>query len=287
MTAAEIARPRNWSQKRLAELFVLEQEAPGSFLANTHDTNLNGRVFGGQLLGQALAVAQRYNPDLAPATLHCLFLQGARTDQPLHYRVTRLQEGKRFTSLHVSGQQGERRVVDAQVTLQAPISGFFHMETAADLPGPEQVLALDAIEDGRWARYVRPFVELRIVEPQHYLRQCAGEPAIAYWLKLRESLPSSPALHAQALAYLSDYWINSAAISYHVPIERARERLFVSSLNHSLWFHRPVVADDWLLFVCESPSMQRGRGLTQARVFDQARNLVASIAQDCLVGERE
>lgn len=286
MTSAVLAA-RDWNQKHLAELFVLEQEASGSFLASTHDTNLNGRVFGGQLLGQALAVAQRCSPELMPATLHCLFLQGARTDQPLHYWVTPLQKGKRFTSWHVSGQQGERRVVDAQVTLQAPISGFCHMETVVELPGPEEVQALDVIEDGRWAHFVRPFVELRIVEPQRYLRQCAGEPAIAYWLKLRERLPESPTVHAQALAYLSDYWINSAAISYHVPMQHARDRLFVSSLNHSLWFHRPVLADDWLLFVCESPSMQRGRGLTQARVYDRARNLVASIAQDCLVGERE
>jgi len=287
MKAIQRETPRSWCQDRLAELFQLEAISQFCFLASIHDTNLNGRVFGGQLLGQALAAAQRVCPELAPATLHCLFLQGAKTDEPLHYEVTPLQQGKRFTSLHVSGRQGARRVVDAQVTLQAPVGGFFYMDAAAEVPDPEQVAPLDQIEDGRWARFVKPFVELRIIEPQRYLRQCADVPGIAYWLRLRERLADAPHVHAEALAYLSDYWINSAAISYHVPIQNARERLFISSLNHSLWFHRPVVADDWLLFVCESPSMQRGRGLTHAKVYDRQRNLVASIAQDCLVGERE
>ncbi|MBA1204271.1 acyl-CoA thioesterase II [Pseudomonas capeferrum] len=278
---------QRWDQQCLAQLFELLPDLPGAFTASIHDSNLNGRVFGGQLLAQALAAAQQLHPQLMPATLHCLFLQGAQTDLPLHFRVTQLQHGKRFCNLLVSAQQGDRRVLEAQVTLQTPISGFFHMTPASDIPGPEHLLALDQLEDGSWASFARPFVELRIVDPQRYLRHCPAQPAIAYWLKLRTRLPCSPAVHNQALAYLSDYWINSAAISYHLPVEHARARLFVSSMNHSVWYHRPVVADDWLLFVGKSHSLQNGRGLTQARVYDRARNLVASVAQDCLVGERD
>ena len=287
MTMQAVVTPRQWDQENLADLFVLDQQSPLSFVATTHESNLNGRVFGGQLLGQALAAAQQSNPTLYPATLHCLFLQGALTTQPLEYQVTPLQTGKRFTSVHVCGRQGERRVIDVQVTLQAPVSSFFHMQTEEQLPDPEQLQALDHYEDGAWAKYAKPFVDLRLIEPQRYLRACPDEPGIAYWLKLRAPLPENRLSHAQALAYLSDYWVNSAAISYHVPINQARERLFISSLNHSVWFHQPLVADDWLLFVCESPSLQRGRGLSLARVYDRQRNLVASISQDCLVGERE
>ncbi len=286
MTVLPQKKSDGWGQENMVELFLLEQGHASDFVARVHDSNLNGRVFGGQLLGQALAAAQHCCSGLEPATLHCLFLQGARTDQPLHYQVTPLQEGKRFTSLHVGGRQGERRVLDAQVTFQAPLTGFFHMQEAVDLPGPDEVEPIGAIEDGRWARFEKPFLQLRIIEPHLYLRECSPEPAIAYWIKLRERLPDAPAVHAAALAYLSDFWINSAAISFHVPVEQARERLFVSSLNHSLWFHRPPVADDWLLFVCESPSMQNGRGLTQVRIYDRSRHLVASIAQDCLISER-
>ncbi|MBH2074479.1 MAG: thioesterase family protein [Pseudomonadales bacterium] len=81
--------------------------------------------------------------------------------------------------------------------------------------------------------------------------------------------------------------MNSAAILHHVALIEARDRLFIASLNHSLWFHRPCRADQWLLFVCDSPSLQSGRALSNVRIYDQHRQLLASIAQDCLIGERD
>ncbi len=279
--------PLAWGQKQLAELFQLGRQSASVFTADIHDINLNGRVFGGQLLGQALMAARQCCPNKEPATLHCLFLQGARVDLPLQYVVTPLQDGKRFTSLHVAGRQGERKVLDAQVSFQASMAGFFHMEMANDLPGPDELLPMDELPGGAWGRFEKSCLELRIIEAEHYLRRSPPVPAVAYWVRLRHSLPDDPAIHASALAYLSDFWINSAAISYHVPLDDARERLFIASLNHSLWFHQACRADDWLLFVCESASMQGGRGLTQARVYDSSRRLVASIAQDCLVSERQ
>lgn len=287
MTVLHTVSPMAWGQKQLAELFQLDRQSASDFTTRIHDVNLNGRAFGGQLLGQALMAARQCCSGKEPATLHCLFLQGARVDLPLQYTVTPLQDGKRFTSLHVAGRQGERRVVDAQVSFQEPMTGFFHMEMADELPGPDELLPMGELPGGTWGRFEKSCLELRILEPEHYLRQSPPVPAVAYWVRLRESLPDDPSVHASALAYLSDFWVNSAAISYHVPLERAREQLFISSLNHSLWFHQPCRADDWLLFVCESASMQGGRGLTQARVYDSSRRLVASIAQDCLVSERQ
>ncbi|HEX8592428.1 MAG TPA: acyl-CoA thioesterase domain-containing protein [Pseudomonas sp.] len=290
MNVQDAVHARLWDQQVLADLLRIAQQAPFVFSAEVHDANLNGRVFGGQMLAQALLAAQHCCADKQPATLHCLFLQGALPTLPIIYRVTPLQEGKRFASFHVSGMQGERRVIDAQVTFQAPIEGFFHVQAAPQVPGPAELLPLRQLRQGGrtdWGRFEKDSIELRIVEPHRYLCEPSSEPSLIFWIKLHEPLPEDPRVQGAGLAYLSDFWVNSAAILHHVPLVQARDRLFVASLNHSLWFHRPCRADQWLLFVCNSPSLQSGRALSHVRIYDESRQLLASVAQDGLVGERD
>ena len=290
MTLFQSPEARLWNQQVLAELLELTQNEPLEFIATEHDANLNGRVFGGQLLAQALLAAQRCCPLKKPATLHCLFLQGALPDLPVAYSVSTLQEGRRFSSFHVSGRQLERRVMDVQVTFHLPEDRVDYACNAPLVPDPESLLSmtqLAEVGDADWGRFEKDFLQLRIVEPQRYLRQTSPDPSLMFWVKLHERLPDSDHLHAAALAYLSDYWVNSAAILHHVPLVDARERLFVASLNHSLWFHRPCRADGWLLFVGDSPSLQSGRALSHVKIYDESRRLVASIAQDCLINLRQ
>jgi acyl-CoA thioesterase-2 len=290
MNRCDAVQARLWNQRELAELLCLTQQDPLVFSGDLHDANLNGRVFGGQLLAQALLAARHSCPDKQPATLHCVFLQGALPTLPIIYRVTPLQVGKRFASFHVSGWQEERRVLDAQVSFQAPIEGFFHVLAPPVVPDPEQLPMMSQLRHGGradWGRYEKSCAQLRIVEAQRYLCQPSSEPNLIFWVKLHECLPDDDSVQAAALAYLSDFWVNSAAILHHVALIDARERLFIASLNHSLWFHRPCRADQWLLFVCDSPSLQSGRALSNVRIYDRSRQLLASIAQDCLVGERD
>jgi acyl-CoA thioesterase-2 len=158
------------------------------------------------------------------------------------------------------------------------------------VPGPDELPMMSELcHGGRadWARYEKNCLQLRIVEPQRYLCQPASDPSLVFWVKLHECLPDDNAVQAAGLAYLSDFWVNSAAIFRHVALIEARERLFIASLNHSLWFHRPCRVDQWLLFVCDSPSLQSGRALSNVRIYDESRQLLASVAQDCLVGERD
>ncbi|WAH60702.1 thioesterase family protein [Pseudomonas silvicola] len=256
-------------------------------MASEHDTNLNGRVFGGQLLAQVLLAAQHESEGL-PATLHALFLQGAEPTQPLHYDVEILQKGRRFTSCHVRGHQFGKRVVDAQITFQQPMAGYEHAVAAPEVADPETLLPLSQLCDAQGnslAWLAKPGLELRLLDSPDGLAYPSAQPSLRYWVKLALPLDDQ-AMHYAALAYLSDYWINGAAIGHHVPLLGAREALYVASLNHSLWFHRPCVADDWILFVCDSPSLQCGRGLTWARLYDRQRRLLASISQDALIGPR-
>ena len=105
-----------------------------------------------------------------------------------------------------------------------------------------------------------------------------------FWIRLRRKLGDDPALHAAAFAYLSDYWINFAACIGHVrAVSDSGARLYVASLNHAIWFHRPLRADEWHLFDCVSPSGAFGRGLAIARVYSRAGVLVASASQECLL----
>lgn len=272
------------SLEPLLNLTVVEDRL---FEATVHDENLNGRVFGGQLLAQSSLAARLSYPALQLASLQGLFLQGARTDQPLRYQVSALQQGRRFTRVLVNAHQGARHILSAHISLQAQLQGFEHALAADHWPGPESLLPMAQLPHGDWGRFEKPMIELRLIQPHRALRQTAAEPEAAYWVRLRDPLPDDPLKQDAALSYLSDFWINSAAIGHHLPLEQAREHLFVSSLNHTLWFHQPCRADQWLLFVTQSTRAHGGRALTHARVYDHARRFVASVSQDCLMGPRE
>src|SRR5690606_30756701 len=118
--------------------------------------------------------------------------------------------GKRFASFHVSGRQQERRVIDAQVSFQAPIEGFFHVAAAPVVPDPDELPRMSQLRHGGradWGRFEKKCAQLRIVEPQLYLCDPSSQPNLAFWVKLHERLPDDDAVHAAGLAYLSDFWV--------------------------------------------------------------------------------
>lgn len=279
-----------WNNKDVMALLHLERLSPQIYRNSLHDSNKNGRAFGGQLMGQAMRAAQACGEGKQPAMLRVLFLQGADIQSPIDYSVTPLQAGKRFASCHVRGQQGDRLICDAQLTFQLPPpQGIGHVAPPPpEVPGPAQLVPVERLRlgDVDWSSHPKPCLEMRLVAPETLAGGTLTTPTMCYWLRLRQALPDDDFSHAAALAYLSDFWINSAAICHNVPLSEARGKLYVASLNHSLWFHQPCRVDDWLLFVCESPSLQSDRALTNVRVYDQGRRLVASIAQDCLVSAR-
>ncbi len=279
-----------WAGDHLESLLEPLPLAAQHYYCSVHDANLNGLAFGGQLLGQALMVAQRNCADLVPSSLNVLFVEGATVDVPIEFEVTELQRGRRFARYQVRARQGGRIVLDAHGSFQADLAGFEHaVSMPLGIDPPESLLSMDMLPDEQghdWAKHQKSCLELRLVDQLRGLDVPADDPKSVFWLKLRNPLPADPALHYAALAYLSDYWVNSGGITRHVALAEARERIFAASLNHSLWFHGECQADDWLLFVSDCPAMQRGRGLSMARVYQRDGRLVASIAQDCLVLER-
>ncbi|RJG03239.1 acyl-CoA thioesterase [Noviherbaspirillum sedimenti] len=287
-----------WDGINVTALLAIERDpqADGQVLFRSHcnEGNRNGRVFGGQLLGQALRAAQAtVAADRSPTLLQVLFAQGALADAPIEYQVRTLQEGKRFSSRQVEARQGERMLISAHVTFQLPVDGPEHsLASHRPVPPPEQLKPMSALTGmpdlagGDWGWLQKPCLEIRLVDPERHLAVCNTTPHASYWVKLREPLGDDPAVHAAALAYLSDYWTNTAAMTHHVPLKDVIETMYVASLNHSLWLHRACRVDDWLLFSTESSSAQNERALTNARIYDRKGVLVASTSQECLFAAR-
>jgi acyl-CoA thioesterase-2 len=217
---------------------------------------------------------------------------------PIDYEVATLQDGKRFSSRHVRGsQRGGRIVCDANVSFATAIDSPEHMAPAArdcgldkdpeSLPELSDIVVLEVAVIERTLAYgfrSHAAIDFRAPFVDDLLRPDRSQPRVRFWTRIRRRLADDPSLHAAAFAYLSDYWINFAACIAEVrPIAEAGVELYVASLNHAIWWHRPLRADEWLLFDCVSPSGVTGRGLSIARIYDRVGRLVASATQECLL----
>ncbi len=274
---------------------LLELQALGDdrFHSERLDGNQNGRVFGGQLLAHAVTAAMVAAPGRHLSSLRLGFLQGALGGAPLHWQAHTLQQGARYTTRHLRATQGERVIADAQVTLQEPAQGFEHADPAplgvaapSTLPTLADLEArIEAATGVPYAMQMRPFLDVRLVDADRFLLQSGPVPQLQYWIKARDTLPAAAAVHSAALAYLSDFWLNYASLVSHIAVQGARDRVYVSSLNHALWCYAPCRADDWLLFDVTSPIAADGRGLAWARIHTADGRLVACAAQEmvCLV----
>lgn len=290
-----------WDGRDLQSLLRLQPIGPSTFITRHASPNVRGTVYGGQLLANAQMAASLTVPDGRDATaLQFMFLQSADPARVVELEVSVLQDGKRFASRHVRGtqpatQDAPRRVVlDAQVSFATPLPGPEHATPARSSSKGVDPATLPRMEDvspdvagAVWRTLGYPVnssaLDLRWDDAAQGLGLNSPSATQSFWLRTREPLPDDAALHAAVFAYLSDWWLNFAAVGIHVPqLDRDGERLHVASLNHAIWFHRPFRADGWLCFEVQSPCAGRGRGLSVAAVYDLDGVLVASATQESL-----
>jgi acyl-CoA thioesterase-2 len=293
----------SWNGEDVADLLDLAPGGDGRFSSRLGERNEHGRIFGGQLLGQAVIAASRTAPAGRSATyLQFLFAAGGLPEQAIDYEVVPLQDGKRFASRNVRATQcGGRILCDASVSFAGAIESPSHGAPAPEdcglasdpdrLPGLRDIHAPEARDVERTLDYGyrdHPAIDLRLPFVEDVLRGDPSAPRVRFWIRARRPLRDDPALQAAAFAYISDYWINFTACIAHVaPLAKAGRRLYVASLNHAIWYHCPFRADQWLLFDCVSPRATLGRGLSMARVYSRSGELVASVAQECLLSPIE
>ena len=254
------------------------------------------RVFGGQVIGQALVAACR-TVDVAgrpPHSLHSYFLLPGDPKVPIIYEVDRIRDGKSFTTRRVSAIQHGHAIFTMAASFHRDEPGLSHQAPMPDVPGPEklpseadlknQVLASMPEPVRRYYEHERP-IELRPVEFERYLGKKIENARFHVWIRTTGSLPDDPAIHQCVLAYASDLTLLDVAL---VPHGRSvfDRRIVAASLDHGLWFHRPFRADDWLLYAQDSPNLSGARGFSRGLIFARDGTLVASVAQEGLLRER-
>lgn len=250
------------------------------------------QVFGGQVLAQALVAATRTVTDRVVHSLHAYFLRRGDFNAPIVYQVERSRDGGSFSSRRVSAIQHGEQILTMSASFQVPQPGHEHQLAMPEVPAPETLEDLDGfvrrvVPDPSpqlrlFLDRVRPW-QFRPVEQRHPLEFQAQPPRRRIWFRLDGELPDDDALHRALLTYVSDY--NLLDVST-MPHGRTHIDLAMASIDHALWFHRPLRVNDWLLYDIESPSASGARGFCRASIFTRDGGLVASAAQEGLVRAR-
>jgi acyl-CoA thioesterase-2 len=252
------------------------------------------RVFGGQVIGQALVAACRTVEDRPPHSLHAYFLLPGDPKVPIIYEVDRIRDGKSFTTRRVVAIQHGHPIFSMSASFHADEPGFDHQAKMPDVPGPEnlpseadikqRVLPMMPDPVRRYFERDRP-IELRPVEFERYLGKKFEDGRFHVWIRATHRLPDDRAIHQCVLAYASDMTLLDSALIPHGRTVFEKE-IMAASLDHALWFHRPFRADEWLLYAQDSPNMHGARGFSRGLIFTREGTLVASVAQEGLVRQR-
>ena len=252
------------------------------------------RVFGGQVIGQALVAASRTVEGRAPHSLHGYFLLAGDPKIPIIYDVERIRDGRSFTTRRVKAIQHGQPIFTLSASFQVDEPGFSHdiaMPSVSDpdeLPNEQDIRArvMPLMPDPvrKYFERERP-IELRPVEFKRYMSREPLEPRFNVWIRATGPLPDDPAIHQAVLAYASDMTLLDSTLVAHGRTVFERE-VQAASLDHALWFHRPFRADDWLLYAQDSPFTGGARGFARGSIFTRQGQLIASVAQEGLIRHR-
>lgn len=253
------------------------------------------RVFGGQVVAQALVAATRTVPATRPPhSLHAYFLLGGDPKEPILYEVERIRDGRSFTTRRVVAKQHGRAIFAMSVSYHDPETGVSHQLPMPEVPAPDSLPDARAIAAKAGPGIPAPVlayfgrerpIELRPVEVARYLRREPRDPRFHVWLRAAAPLPDDPAIHRAVLAYASDMTLLDATLIAHGQTVFDGE-IQSASLDHALWFHQPFRADEWLLYAQDSPSAGGARGFARGLIYSQDGRLVASVAQEGMIRPR-
>ncbi|WP_032368344.1 acyl-CoA thioesterase [Rhodococcoides fascians] len=262
------------------------EAGPDVFVGNGVETT-RPRVFGGQVLGQALAAAgQTVEQDRPPHSLHSYFLRAGRASEPIRYTVTNLRDGRTFSTRAVSACQGDRVIFQMTASFSASGDGITHQQPASITSSPAAARPVaDELDDMPDLYREWGSLDLRRVVPDsiHSTEIARASSAHAQvWMRTVNPIPADPLLHSSILACISDLSFLSVALLPH-GISMRHEHHQVASINHAVWFHRPAKVDEWLLFDQTSPAAVNGLALVQGHIYNSLGSLVVSAAQQGLI----
>ncbi len=247
------------------------------------------RVFGGPVAGQALVAAARtVTEGFHVHSMHAYFLRPGDTEVPILYEVDRIRDGKSFLTRRVVAIQHGRAIFNLSASFHIPETGFDHQDPMpSDLPDP---LSLPDFKT-RWKDWAQLMGDDYERDRPIDMRNCDWEPRDRkkklpphqrVWMRADGVLPDDPVLHACIVTYASDMTLLDTTTLPH-GMGAMEENLFMASLDHAMWFHRPFRADDWLLYDQQSPSASRGRGFARGSIFTSEGHLAISLVQEGLL----
>lgn len=249
------------------------------------------RVFGGQVIAQALVAAIRSVEGRRVHSLHGYFMLGGDPTIPILYEVERIRDGRSFTTRRVRAIQNGEAIFAMMASFQTAETGLHHEMKMPDVPGPDSLPDDDEIRS-RFVPLLSPVrqsywtsqraIELRPVDPETYFNRKPASQIQHVWVRVKGSVPEDPDIHAALLAYASDMTLlDGAAVAHGRSV--IDPEIQAASLDHALWFHEDFRTDQWLLYTQESPWSGHARGLGRGLIYTEDGRLVASVAQEGLM----
>jgi acyl-CoA thioesterase-2 len=251
------------------------------------------RVFGGQVIGQALVAANRTVNGRLAHSLHAYFLRAGDPSVPIIYNVDRIRDGGSFTTRRVVAVQHGQAIFSMAASFHKEETGLEHQIKMPEVPPPESLPSeaeLKACLIDRVPPQVKTYwererpIEIRPVDLSRYLTPGNHAPSQQVWIRATGELPNDQSLHQCVLAYASDFTLLDTALIAHGRFV-FDPKLMLASLDHALWFHRKLRADEWLLYAQDSPISGGGRAFCRGMLFTRDGKLVASTAQEGLLRE--
>ncbi|HSJ12850.1 MAG TPA: acyl-CoA thioesterase II [Longimicrobiales bacterium] len=278
----------------LLEMLDLEPIEHDIYRGSNRDIG-SGRVFGGQVLAQSLVAAQRtVEPERIAHSLHGYFILPGDIAAPIVYFVDRLRDGKSFTTRRVTAIQHGRAIFNMSASFQVVEEGPSHQFAMPEAPPPETLpsdLELVRARADAIPAALRPVltqdrpIDFRPIRPVDPFAPEKREPHRMLWFRANGSMPADTLSHQAVLAYASDYGLLGAALLPH-GLSVYDPALQAATLDHALWLHRPFRADEWLLYVMDSPAAAGARGFSRGSIYSARGALVASVAQEGLTRPR-
>lgn len=275
---------------QLLEVLDLEQRDEMTFRGMSPPVGPQ-RVFGGQVAGQALVAAGRtVVADRFVHSLHGYFVRPGDPSEPIEYRVENVRDGRSFSVRRSAAYQHGKPIFFMSASFQRAEDGLDHHAPAPlNLPGPDEVPTMTERLTpyperlGVWSLTPRP-IDVRYVGEPGWVRpgDRPAEPHQRVWMRIDGKLPDDPLLHACALTYASDLTLLDSVLSVHGEVW-GPGGVIGASLDHALWFHRPLRADQWFLYDCWSPSASGSRGLATGRIFAEDGRHIATAVQEGLL----
>ena len=270
------------SELLLAELIEVDQISENTF-TNFCLPGATGRIFGGQVAAQAMRSATLVSPDNRDIhSFSSLFLRPGNPELKVRYEVSELRDGKSLSTYRVDAYQDN----DGSESLILTSTSSFHIHEDSQSYQDEMPKVISPEECGLGA-YTPPGSNSRVREPIDFRwpneppnSTVPSNPLQLTWFKSKDHLPDDSKVHACALAYITDLTLTRTA---HMPLNNPQSRQLGASLDHSMHFHRPFRADEWVLFEQEAASYSGSRSIASGKIFTKDGSLAVSVRQEALI----